>query len=366
MYKFRMNKTFWYSGVAALAALVSAAQVASAQPWIPNKLPDPATPPPTAPPTATTPTAPSPPQPTTTPADPAGTTVQPTAPTDEPARVIEDQESKPFPADDAYRFKPKPIIKPLHVDLPEVLTTPTGFLLPAGILYSKSALDTGGGASSDLRLGLGDVAEFGIATTDQIRGRADATALPRRIQPYVTASFRLGISEDRLFRHQPGLTLGFRKSFERKYDDHTSKMAELTLVASKHLGPRATIHAGAAFWDAQVTSTNDATDTYVLHDQGLRKQLRAFGGIGVRATDVADVLIDVGWTPEFCYTCTDRVKLRAVLSWGVRYNIADWVTIESGVRVADISHANLLDAQIFGQLTFVSRRIRTAIESLRE
>ena len=53
--------------------------------------------------------------------------------------------------------------------MPEVLTTPTGWLLPGAMLYSRTGLDTGGGVSSDSRVGLGEVAEFGIATTDAVR-----------------------------------------------------------------------------------------------------------------------------------------------------------------------------------------------------
>ena len=81
-----------------------------------------------------------------------------------------------------------------------------------------------------------------------------------RIQPYVTASFRLGVAEDRLFEGQPGVTLGFRKSFERNHDGYQTRIAELTLVASKHLGKNAAIHVGGAFWDASVYGALDAGD----------------------------------------------------------------------------------------------------------
>jgi hypothetical protein len=127
--------------------------------------------------------------------------------------------------------------EPPPIYMPEVLTTPTGWLLLAAGDVLETSLDTGGGVTSDTRVGLGDVAEFGIATTDQVRERDDnGDARSQRIQPYVTASFRLGISESRLFRAQPGFTLGFRKSFERNHGGFTTRIAELTLVASKHAG----------------------------------------------------------------------------------------------------------------------------------
>lgn len=275
--------------------------------------------------------------------------------------------------------KPRKPLRPVY--MPEVLTTPTGWLLPAAVLYSKTSLDTGGGVSSDTRVGLGDVAEFGIATTDQVRERGgNDDARTSRIQPYVTASFRLGLSEDRLFAGQPGVTLGFRKSFERDHDGFRTRIAELTLVASKHLGPNVAIHAGGAFWDASLEGALDAGDPNTRREVTLhgldevRSQVRAFGGLELRPLPKSQILIDLGWAPEFCYRCTagagrhpdaNKIRLRPTLSWGVRYEVATWMRLESGVRVPDIGEANLLDAQIFGQVTFTSRALQRAIEGLK-
>jgi hypothetical protein len=322
-------------------------------------------------PDATAPTA-VPPDTQVAPADKPADVVTPAASVEaQPVVQIPESITQPATTDNPYqpRFVAKPAIKRAISDLPELLAAPTGYLLGAGDIYSRSGLDTGGGVSTDLRVGLGDVAEFGIATTDQIRARESQEKTAQRISPYVTASFRMGVAENRLFRHQPGLTLGFRKSFQRDTDSFKTQIAELTLVASKHLGSRASLHAGAAFWDASISPSDPSSDpaaTFALHDQGLRKQLRGFGGVAVKATNNADVLIDVAWAPEFCYQCTQQIKLRALLSWGVRYNIADWIRIESGVRVSDIQSANLLDAQIFGQLTFVSHTLRNFIEAVRD
>ncbi len=274
---------------------------------------------------------------------------------------------------------PKKVLPPVY--MPEVLTTPTGWLLPAAVLYSKTSLDTGGGVSSDTRVGLGDVAEFGIATTDSVRERdGNGDVRTSRIQPYVTASFRLGIQENRLFVGQPGFTLGFRKSFERNHDGFRTRIAELTLVASKHLGPNAAIHVGGAFWDASLEGDLDADDLddrreVTLHGQDrVQSQVRAFGGIELRPLPKSQILVDLGWAPEFCYRCTagagrhpdaNKIRLRPTLSWGVRYAVADWMRLESGVRVPDIGEANLLDAQIFGQVTFTSRALQRAIEGLK-
>jgi hypothetical protein len=259
------------------------------------------------------------------------------------------------------------------IDFPEVLTTPTGWLLPAAVLYSKNAVDTGGGVTSDTRIGLGDVAEFGVATTDQVRERNQPDDKPDRIQPYVTASFRLGVSENRLFENQPGVTLGFRKSFERNHRGQKTRIAELTLVASKHLGPRAAIHVGGSLWDASLQSTVEVgpdeapPPEFTLHGHDRSKQIRAFGGLEAKPLPRSSILIDLGWSPEFCYQCSedDKINLRPELSWGVRYEVARFMHVESGVRVPDIGNFNLLDAQIFGQVTLTSYALKTAVENLK-
>ncbi len=272
----------------------------------------------------------------------------------------------------------QPVRPPHHtpdrpIDMPTLLTSPTGWLLPAAVLYSKTSLDTGGGVASDNRIGLGDVAEFGLSSTDQVRERlAPTDKTTSQIEPYLTATFRMGVAEGRLFEQQPGIVLGFEKSFQRNHDGFKTRIAELTLVASKKLGDRTAIHFGGAFFDASLQGTNSdgaMLDT-TLHDRSahpLGNQIRPFGGIQVRPIAKSEILVDLGWAPEFCYLCSaaDQIKLRPQLSWGVRYEVADWMHIESGVRVPDIGSANLLDAQIFGALTFTSWGLRHAVDALK-
>src|SRR5262249_32861502 len=138
------------------------------------------------------------------------------------------------------------------IDMPMVLGTPTGWLLPAAVLYSRSGLDTGGGVKSDNRVGLGGVAEFGIATLGDVRTGTDSASASERLQPYFAATFRMGVAERRLFDAQPGMVIGFRKSFEHDDSGVKSQIAELTFVLSKHLGSRAAVHVGGAFWDASL------------------------------------------------------------------------------------------------------------------
>ncbi len=266
---------------------------------------------------------------------------------------------------------PPPKPRPDHpIDMPQLINAPTGWILPAAVLYSRTGLDTGGGVTSDNRVGLGDVAEFGVATTDQIRSRLnDADNNPQRIQPYFTASFRLGLGEGRLFENQPGISLGFRKSFENTTDGFKTQVAELTLVASKKIGSRSAFHLGGAFWDASIEPADGSAPAETLHGHSVGNQIRAFGGIQVEPIERSQIMVDLAWAPEFCYgmggTCTDAIKLKPELSWGVRYRVADWMTLESGVKVPDIGNANLLNAQIFGMVTFTSWGLRHTVDDLK-
>jgi hypothetical protein len=250
--------------------------------------------------------------------------------------------------------------------LPVMFNADTGYLLPAGVIMGNVGVDTGGGVSGSVRVGLGDVAEFGVGTTDLIRVRPCAGCDLESVRPYPYALFKMGLAEDRLFRNQPALALGFRKSFERQHDQRESRVAELYLVGSKSLGKNARLHAGAVFWDASINRPATG-DEVLLHDQGLKKQLRPFGGIELQPLPRSQIMLELIWEPELRLTDppgTDSIKLQPTFAWGVRYQLADWARFESGVRVPNIKDVNLLDAQIFGQLRFVSRRFSHFLDSL--
>jgi hypothetical protein len=258
------------------------------------------------------------------------------------------------------------------VALPQLLHIPTGNLLPAGILYTSGAVDTSGGISGDARIGLGDVAELAIGTTDRVRARDRTTgADPERIAPYLMATFKMGVGEGRLFLHQPGLAIGFSKAFKREHDERETRVVELYAVASKHFGRGVGLHVGGVFWDATIfsrTKDDPADSELSLHDKSLSKQVRAFGGLELEPLDDAKILIDLSWIPEFQYHAasrSDSISIKATLAWGVRYQLTDWVAIESGVKVPDIAGANLIDSQIFGRFDLVARGIRRAIQSRR-
>jgi hypothetical protein len=275
---------------------------------------------------------------------------------------------------------PRPPEPPIA--MPQLFRMPTGHLLPAGVLFTSSGLDTGAGFSSNAAVGLGDVAEFGLEVNDFVRA-TDATINerdPHRVYPTALALFKVGVGERRLWSWQPAMSIGFRKSFEKDDGAHTTREAELFFVMSKSVTKRVGLHAGASFWDAELD--NNTLDpairtTYLhgdpMHPHDLGDQVRAFGGINMEPFDGSEILVELMWTPEFTYRApktdemgnqignNDSINLKPILAWGVRYRVADWMYLESGVRVPDIGNADLLHAQIFGQVKFVSRALAHAI-----
>jgi hypothetical protein len=246
-----------------------------------------------------------------------------------------------------------------------LLFAPTAYMLGAGEISSASALDTSGGAQLDLKLGLGGVAEFSIGATDHIRARDCSSCDARTVNFVPMARFVMGLPEHRLVRHQPALALGFQKSFTRDHDERSTRYATLYIVASKRLGT-SHFHAGAMLWDGVIE--RDSSEV-ALHDGPVRKMLRPYGGFEVLARERSHVLMELTWNPELTLArdqaaAADKIRLRPMLSWGVRYATTPRVAMEAGVRVPDIGDANLLDAQIFAQLRLTSRFLADALEDL--
>jgi hypothetical protein len=233
---------------------------------------------------------------------------------------------------------------------PVIVAAPSGHLVPARAVSVSASLDSAGRPSSDVRVGLGGVAEFGIGTADAIgridRRRAFGAASTEPIDEawrYVTATFRMGVAEDRLFRGQPAVALGFRKSFERDRDDIRSRLADLHLVASRGLGP-VTLHAGVDFWDASLQRGTEEPSTF--HDQPVGEQVRPIGGVEVRPLPRSRVLADLSWRPELR---PGAFRLAPVLSGAVRYDLSDAISVDAGVHLAAD------EVTVFGSVTFVTR-----------
>jgi|GEM_PF-2542535 len=318
-----------------------------------------------------------------------------------PAKGAADTASRPPPprpdrpaADAPPKSSPKrPPGPPITVMPPNLFAGPSGRMVPGAVVFSSSSLDTGGGFRSDLRVGLGDVAEFGVVADDRVRVRrrrgvvrddngtvadfgsfADAEA----IQPYLAAIFKLGVAESRLFAAQPALAIEFRKSFEKAEAGRDTRVASLSFTASKSFfSGNLSAHLGVGLWDAEVeretfvrgpdgSPQTAGRQTLSLHDEGAVDQVRPYGGLEFRALDNAVIVVDLYWSPEFTFgdlsdSDLDRINLRPLLAWGTRYEVGASTWLEAGVRVPDIGDANLLNAQIFGQLSFTYRGLRTLL-----
>ncbi len=339
--------------------------LASAQPLLPNAGPAP-TPAPgaTAPPPGGSPGEEAPWPPAEVFGEPAEGAPAPTA--GDPAKGATDGQLSTAPLGPPLFEQPSPALRGPAVE--GLLFAPTARMLEAGAISASGAIDTVGGAQLELKIGLGGVAEFGIGSTDHIRVRDCADCDARTVRFVPVARFVMGLPEHRMFRHQPALALGFQKSFTRNHDDRASRYANLYVVASKRLGT-ANVHAGMMVWDGVIQRDVDGVESEVaLHDGPFRKVIRPYGGFEVLARERSHVIVDLTWNPELeiapDLVDADRIRLRPMLSWGVRYAASRLVALEAGVRVPDISDANLLDAQIFAQLRLSSRAVSTAIEGL--
>jgi len=252
-----------------------------------------------------------------------------------------------------------------ELSFPMLINSPTARLLKAGVITSAAGVDTGGGFKTDLRLGLGDVAEFGLGTTELIQTRSCTGCTPDSVSNYPLALFKMGVAERRVWSWQPAMALGFRKSFEREHDDRKSQVAELYLVASRRVG-MLNLHFGGSIWDASIKRNGNEV---LLHDRGFKKQLRPFGGFDVKPLPRSTLMVDLVFVPQFDLRegeVADRISLRPVFAFGVRYEFTDWVHFKSGVRIPfeSFDELNLMPAQIFGQIEFVNRRFSRFIEGI--
>lgn len=298
-------------------------------------------------------------------APPEGEQPVTTAPLFEPPPVAE-RDGKPSPPAPLFEPPPpEPTGAGLDQPIEGLLFAPTARMLEAGAISASGAIDTVGGAQLELKIGLGGVAEFGIGSTDHIRVRECSDCDARIVRFVPVARFVMGLPEHRLFKHQPALALGFQKSFTRNHDGRASRYAGLYMVASKRFGT-ASVHGGAMLLDGVIQRKDDSE--VALHDRSLSKVVRPYGGFEILARERSHVIVDLTWNPELeiarDLASPDRIKLRPMLSWGVRYAVSTRTVLEAGVRVPDISDANLLDAQIFAQLRLSSRAISSAIEGL--
>jgi len=196
-----------------------------------------------------------------------------------------------------------------------------------------------------------------------IRFQAKANGVAETVQPLLMSTFRVGLEENRIFTGMPAIALGLRKSFQRTWDEHELQVVVADLVISKRIGAFSG-HLSGMFWDASLSKIGASKEEAILlqNTHSKSQQFNLAAGIAYQANEDGEILLDLSWVPRFAPFETDAAKaitLTPLVSWGLRYTITPRTSFEAGVRTPDI--ANLLESQIFGQLTFSSDVLHRAI-----
>jgi hypothetical protein len=222
----------------------------------------------------------------------------------------------------------EPVVAPLHA--PHVLHVPTAWLQPRGGIYAVAGADHRGGGTLVVAGGLAGIAELDAGITDRFV-ECDPCGAGRVVRPawIGTAAFKIGLAPGALFRGQPALALGFERSFAARaptWSTSAPRLAGLYLATSAEVaGVR--LHGGATLWDAAAIGA-DGLALRLAHGAAA---VRPF--VGLEWTPAiyprTTLLADFSWVPELG---PDRIALRALGGWGVRYQALAWGAIELAVR----------------------------------
>jgi hypothetical protein len=235
-------------------------------------------------------------------------------------------------AGDARADEPKPGSEQLRPRAPRLFHVPTAYLQPGGGLFVSAGGSHRGGTFGAVALGVGGVAEVGAQLSDDLGECSSCTAehpvaaaLPTR-----AAWFKIGLAEDRFFRHQPALALGFRAQIGTADAGELDELrgARMYAVASRTLGS-VRLHLGLDVWDGGATTA--AGKRVLMHEGALGARARPFGGVGW-TPDIyprTTVIAEVSWVPSFR---PESIELRWLAAWGVRYQAFDWGSVELAVR----------------------------------
>ncbi|MCE9575751.1 MAG: hypothetical protein K8W52_21555 [Deltaproteobacteria bacterium] len=197
---------------------------------------------------------------------------------------------------------------------PRVVHVPTAWVLGRDTAWGRAGVDHRGTAMVDLTVALGGLAELDAGLDDTIATCACRDGRALSPASLAMAGFKLGIARGRRGRALGG-ALGFRRSFAAP-----TAVAALYAAASAELrGLR--VHAGVMAWDAREAEVTRATAPH----------LRPFAALEWTPAPYPRTTLvgDLSWLPELD---GNRVTLRWIAGWGVRYQALAWGSIELAVR----------------------------------
>lgn len=274
----------------------------------------------------------------------------------EPESAAQSTESQPSDAERA----------PVEIGDPLIFTAPTGRIIPSGVIYPRVGVETSESFIGGVRLGLGDVVEFGFTSTPYVRWERPWRGKAEFTDGYPLLVGRIGLNEGHLWSWQPGLALGYRKSFVVELVGRDTQVSELSLVATKQLGSRVSVTLGVAKWSGSIEFLErDPDGAYELaEEKGYGERIRPFGGVEVSLMEGYRLMGEFYYMPEFELAPADEqpnIELDAALSLGLRSELVSWLTLDLGARGPDFDNLHQLDMELFAQVIIPLRFLHDAM-----
>lgn len=255
---------------------------------------------------------------------------------------------------------------PVEVASPVVFTAPAGRILPSGVIFPRASFDTSKSFLGEVRFGLAGLVEVGFVSTPYVRFERPLRDRAEFFDGYPMLLGRLGLDQGRLWDWQPGITLGYRKSFIVTQFERQTQLSEITLAVTADLGAHVVLTAGLAKWDGEIAFDERGEKlTWALDEQkSYTERIRPFVGLEVHITPGLSLLGEYYFMPEFEYAVAARepeIELDAAASFGMRATLRPWLIIDFGARAPDFTNMHQIDAEIFGQLSVPLRFLRAIL-----
>jgi hypothetical protein len=256
---------------------------------------------------------------------------------------------------------------PVEVADPILFTAPTGRIIPSGVIYPRIGADTSESFIGSVVVGLGGLVEFGFTSTPYVRWERPWRGKAEFTDGYPFLVGRIGLNEGDLWTWQPGIALGYRKSFVVGLAGRETEASELNLAVTKQFGAHVSVTLGVAKWGGSIELLErDADGRYELaEEKTYGERIRPFGGVELRFLESYRILLEYYYMPEFELVPADRqpnIELDAAFSVGLRSQLWPWLTLDVGTRGPDFSNLHQLDMEFFVQAIVPLRFLHGAIQ----